>query len=58
MSLKMHPALRIKTEPKKNNIMYLRYSACFIIKIISKSKTPHAHGQNKSKKPIGLFKSC
>jgi len=28
----MQPALRIKTEPKKNNIMYLRYVVVSLLK--------------------------
>ena len=32
MSLKMQPALLIKTEPKKNNIIYFIYNVVLVLK--------------------------
>ena len=53
-SLKIHPALLIKTDPKKNKIKCLEYTMLNKSKLYARDR-PHEHGQNKSIKPIGLF---
>jgi len=53
ISLTMHPADLIKTEPIKNSIKYLKYKKL----LLENSKpmvNPHAQGQKSNIKPMGF----
>tara|TARA_B100001121_G_C18524157_1_gene542779 strand:+ start:508 stop:789 length:282 start_codon:yes stop_codon:yes gene_type:complete len=54
MSLTMHPALLIKTDPRKNNIKYKIKLSNEKFNVEAKAN-PYAQGQKRSIIPIGLF---